>query len=425
MGLYDCMYLVTKERYEASLRPGSSGSHNVDGVGGDVQGSSITNIEVSGGGTVVVKDGEEVHRSGSGPAPPSAPGPPRPPMSQPRPPAAAKKRRGQSALARKAREQQQGPPPPPPPASGRPLPATGARFRQRDEPRGGAVAPRSSSSRARVLDELVKDRLATLQGVKFRGKMTQADVDRRIVHDLRDSYQLDADGDVEMSEPPASKGKKKKPPPADKYPADPRGKRYPRDVEMVLAPPTKTGRRKGPPGRYPASAVGKRGPEDDDGGYFEESLAKRGRHTGPPGVYPASKVGKRWLDSHEDYVPPPSQKRSRAKGPYPANPTGKRGRSDYGVVWQTPAKRQVARRKRPLDNPDEEFETFDFLNRPTASKVANMNRARVRAVGKFAGVKRGRAPSDDEDLLDEDGDGVMGDADDYLYDPPEGKYSRE
>ena len=72
MGAYDYMYLVPRDQYES----GRCRSGAVDGVAGNVSESSVNNIEVSNGGTVMIgKDGSSkppaVDNAGGGGAPPS------------------------------------------------------------------------------------------------------------------------------------------------------------------------------------------------------------------------------------------------------------------------------------------------------------------------------------------------------------------
>ena len=74
MGVYDYMYLVSRERYQQLVSSGSAAATSGSGTDltGDVQSSKITNIEVSEGGTVVVndknKDGSRPESSDPGPA---------------------------------------------------------------------------------------------------------------------------------------------------------------------------------------------------------------------------------------------------------------------------------------------------------------------------------------------------------------------
>ena len=57
MGLYDCMYLIPKDQYRPELHGTSyAGVPAGDGVRGDVNESQINNIDVSQGGTVVIRD---------------------------------------------------------------------------------------------------------------------------------------------------------------------------------------------------------------------------------------------------------------------------------------------------------------------------------------------------------------------------------
>lgn len=53
MGLYDCMYLVSKEDLD------NKKFGNVEGIGGNVQDSNVNNIEVTNGGTIVIRDSDK------------------------------------------------------------------------------------------------------------------------------------------------------------------------------------------------------------------------------------------------------------------------------------------------------------------------------------------------------------------------------
>ena len=50
---YDCMYLISKDQYESLERNAKAA---VDGVGGDVQESQFNKIDVSNGGTVIIRE---------------------------------------------------------------------------------------------------------------------------------------------------------------------------------------------------------------------------------------------------------------------------------------------------------------------------------------------------------------------------------
>ena len=65
MGLYDCMYLVSKDQYQSMQSRAACVGNRIDGVGGDVKESQVNNIEVADGGTVLIHDrGDRVGNGG-------------------------------------------------------------------------------------------------------------------------------------------------------------------------------------------------------------------------------------------------------------------------------------------------------------------------------------------------------------------------
>lgn len=192
---YDCMYLISKQRYEALQ---SASPSAVDGVGGDAHDSTVNNIEVSGGGTVVIGGGDvekatkrkrgasgaskaEIAREeeADGPVamgePESAPTAPSAPSPSPSPSAPPRVVGGNKLAA-------------PNPS----LERAGAR------PTAFVAGPRESDLRRRALAnaqkeavrDLVSARLRTLQGGHYAGE-SDAARERRIVHELREQHRRD------------------------------------------------------------------------------------------------------------------------------------------------------------------------------------------------------------------------------------------
>lgn len=65
MGVYDCMYLLSKDQYQSMHDRAACGGNKIDGVGGDVRESQVNNIEVTHGGTVLIHDRDKVEAAGS------------------------------------------------------------------------------------------------------------------------------------------------------------------------------------------------------------------------------------------------------------------------------------------------------------------------------------------------------------------------
>lgn len=365
MGLYDCMYLVPRDQYKSgSLQSG------VDGIGGDVQASKVTNIEVGDGSTVVFgeKEKEEERRRSETEfgtrkkqskksdknvgliASHDVENNERDDDDLPQheirlqpPPSPLKHLDRDSRLPEKRRSTSINP------GGNKRLRMGGIPIAKR---RAGDTSLRRKTlmsnhkklvggklnNEKQVMKELIHDRLNQLQG-KNRGVK-----ERRIIHQLRDQYKTDL-----------------------------------------------------------KSSLGKRQHHPDEVGwkrmktFHHQQMSGKKRssshmHTGTP-VNKKVKMyhyfpevgGKRKIDLEHDRAP--LSKKSKFAGlKRPAiddldeGSNVKKSKSYHYFP--------KAGHKRPYDEDGSHLETMDFIYDPPSSKKSNKKKSRIRAVGKFAGIKR-------------------------------------
>ena len=134
----------------------------------------------------------------------------------------------------------------------------------------------------------------------------------------------------------------------------------------------------------------------DDDGLSLQDLKKQRRRWTPFDRKPivAGRRRTHYYEDDEEVV-----KKERLRAPYPSYPRSKRALDHPSAAPHSKRLRRDAA-KRQLEDPDEFLETFDFLNQPPPPKFADTRNAPVRAVGKFAGIKRKHVDYDDDPTYD-------------------------
>ncbi len=231
---YKCMFLVPRDQYEhlknSTLSEAAAGVNTVDsGIGGDINDSNVQNIDVSEGGTLVINDGDRTPhisdvlaqrhprknktaaelRPAGGHSIPIVVGATSPqtttaqfhsqqPSSQSSPSTSAPPPQpspAPSATSQNSTTSSQTQTAPNSPTSSKLGPKTAKKVSAAKK--SVVVTPPISKKSSNILRNLVEDRVAELAGrkkeVKRRKTVSDSDLDRAVVHDIRDaSRQVEA-----------------------------------------------------------------------------------------------------------------------------------------------------------------------------------------------------------------------------------------